>query len=97
MRVSGPRRGGNIEVGREIRRIREGKSWGQAKLAAAADMGVPGISQIEAGARNLSAVTLSKIVQALGVGVADLFPKVPSPQPSLPLDGEYQEGARAAS
>ena len=70
-----------MEVGREIRRLREGKGWSQAKLAAAADMGVSGISQIETGARNPSAVTLSKIAEALGVGVADLFPLG---QPRLP-------------
>jgi transcriptional regulator with XRE-family HTH domain len=64
-----------MEVGTEIRRLRAEKGWSQAKLAGAADMGVSGISQIETGARNPSAVTLSKIAEALGVGVADLFPK----------------------
>ena len=79
-----------MEVGREIRRIREGKGWSQAKLAAAADMGVSGISQIETGVRNPSAVTLSKISQALGVGVADLFPKA---QARLPLEPPEQPQA----
>jgi transcriptional regulator with XRE-family HTH domain len=72
-----------MDVGREIRRIREGKGWSQTKLAAAADMGVSGISQIETGARNPSAVTLWKIAEALGVEVGDLYPKgqeqLPSP------------------
>jgi transcriptional regulator with XRE-family HTH domain len=70
-----------MQVGREIRRMRERKGWSQTKLAAAADMGVSGISQIETGARNPSAVTLSKIAEALGVGVADLFPKGQTPLP----------------
>jgi transcriptional regulator with XRE-family HTH domain len=73
-----------MDVGREIRRLREEKGWSQAKLAGAADMGTSGISQIETGARNPSAVTLAKIAEALGVGVADLFPKAQAP---LPLDG----------
>jgi transcriptional regulator with XRE-family HTH domain len=70
-----------MDVGREIRRIREGKGWSQTKLAAAADMGVSGISQIETGARNPSAVTLWKIAEALGVEVGDLYPKAQSPLP----------------
>jgi transcriptional regulator with XRE-family HTH domain len=63
-----------MEIGREIRRLREAKGWSQAKLAGAADMGVSGVSQIETGTRNPSAVTLSKIAEALGVEVRDLFP-----------------------
>jgi transcriptional regulator with XRE-family HTH domain len=65
--------------------LREEKGWSQAKLAGAADMGTSGISQIETGARNPSAVTLSKIAAALSVGIADLFPKGlnSSPEPTL--------------
>ena len=70
-------------VGREIRRLREERGWSQTKLAAGADMGVSGVSQIETGARNPSAVTLAKLAEALGVEVADLFPKE---QASLPFD-----------
>ena len=70
-----------MEVGREIRRLREAKGWSQAKLAADAGMGVSGVSQIETGARNPSAVTLAKLAKALGVGVAELFPEAPSPLP----------------
>jgi transcriptional regulator with XRE-family HTH domain len=70
-----------MEIGREIRRLREAKGWSQAKLAAAADMGVSGVSQIETGARNPSAVTLSKIAQALDVEIAELFPIAQSPLP----------------
>jgi transcriptional regulator with XRE-family HTH domain len=72
-----------MDVGREIRRLREARGWSQAKLAGDTGMGVSGISQIETGARNPSAVTLSKIAGALGVEVGDLFPKAQTPQPSL--------------
>src|SRR5215207_11166029 len=75
--------GGQMDVGREIRRLREARGWSQAKLAGDTGMGVSGISQIETGARNPSAVTLSKIAGALGVDVGDLFPKV---QNALPLE-----------
>jgi transcriptional regulator with XRE-family HTH domain len=69
-------------VGREIRRLREEKGWSQAKLAGGAGMGVSGVSQIETGARNPSAVTLAKIAEAIGVEVAEFFPKDQSPLPS---------------
>jgi transcriptional regulator with XRE-family HTH domain len=75
--------------------MREAKGWSQAKLAGASDMGVSGISQIETGARNPSVVTLTKIAEALGVEVTDLFPKGrrSSLEPSLfnGLEGEQRE------
>lgn len=70
-------------LGREIRRLREARGWGQTKLAAAADMAVSGVSQIENGHRNPNSATLIKLARALDVDVADLFPKG---QASLPLD-----------
>jgi transcriptional regulator with XRE-family HTH domain len=70
-----------MDVGREIRRLREARDWSQAKLAGDTGMGVSGISQIETGARNPSAVTLWKIAEALGVEVGDLFPKAQNPLP----------------
>jgi transcriptional regulator with XRE-family HTH domain len=72
------------EVGREIRRLREVRGWGQTKLAAAADMAVSGVSQIENGHRNPNSATLIKLARALDVDVADLFP--PQGQAPLPLD-----------
>jgi transcriptional regulator with XRE-family HTH domain len=69
------------EVGKEIRRLREAKGWGQTKLAAAADMAVSGVSQIENGHRNPNSATLIKLAGALGVEVAELFPKGQSPLP----------------
>jgi transcriptional regulator with XRE-family HTH domain len=70
-----------MEVGQEIRRLREANGWSQAKLAAAADMAVSGVSQIETGARNPSAVTLRKLADALNTEVAAFFPKDQAPLP----------------
>ena len=84
-----------MDIGSEIRRAREARGWSQAKLAAGADMGVSGISQIETGARNPSVVTLSKIADALGIEVVDLFPKPQTPQPSLE-DAAQSEGLQEA-
>jgi transcriptional regulator with XRE-family HTH domain len=77
-----------MDVGKEIRRLREANGWSQAKLAGDAGMGISGISQIETGTRNPSAVTLSKIASALGVEVADLFPKEQPRLPELVPPGE---------
>jgi len=80
-----------MDVGREIRRLREARGWSQAKLAGDTGMGVSGISQIETGARNPSAVTLWKIAGALGVEVGDLFPKAQSPLPFEEAAGRSPE------
>jgi transcriptional regulator with XRE-family HTH domain len=68
-------------VGTEVRRLREAKGWSQTKLAAATGMAVSGVSQIENGHRNPNSATLIKLARALGVEVADLFPKVAEPLP----------------
>lgn len=83
-----------MDVGREIRRLRESKGWSQAKLAGETGMGISSVSQIETGVRNPSAATLWKIAEALGVGIADLFPKAQSP---LPLDYGIEERQKAGS
>ncbi|MCA1716780.1 MAG: helix-turn-helix transcriptional regulator [Actinobacteria bacterium] len=62
-------------IGREVKRLREERGWGQARLAVEAKMSVSGVSQIENGKRNLSTATLAKLAEAFGVEVADLFPK----------------------
>ena len=67
------------EIGREIRRLREGKNWSQAQLAVYAGSSQPTVNQIESGKRNPSTRTLQKLAEALGVGVADLFPKGQAP------------------
>jgi transcriptional regulator with XRE-family HTH domain len=83
------------EVGREIRRLREARGWGQTKLAAAADMAVSGVSQIENGHRNPNSATLVKLARALDVDVADLFPKGQAPLPFE--EAPYLEDLHAAA
>lgn len=63
------------EIGKEIRRIREGKGWSQAELAVYAGSSQPTVNQIESGKRNPSTATLVKLARALEVEVADFFPK----------------------
>ncbi len=69
------------EIGKQIRRIREEKDWSQAQLAVYAGSSQPTINQIESGKRNPSTRTLEKIAGALGIEVADLFPKAEEPLP----------------
>ncbi len=86
------------DVGKEVRRLREAKGWGQTKLAAAADMAVSGVSQIENGRRNPNSATLIKLARALGVEVRDLFPLAQSPLPEPPHTrryGQIEQTARA--
>jgi transcriptional regulator with XRE-family HTH domain len=67
----------------EIKRLRQQKEWNQTELAYHASLAPSVISQIENGKRDPSARTLRKLAEALGVEVADLFPKGQAP---LPLD-----------
>lgn len=69
------------QVAKEIRRLRKEKDWTQTELAVYAGSSQPTINQIENGARNPSTRTLEKIAGALGIEVADLFPKAEEPLP----------------
>ncbi len=78
----------DLDVGREVKRLREGRGWSQARLAVEAQMSVSGVSMIENGQRNLTTTTLAKLATALGVEVADLFPKAETP---LPFEEELKQ------
>ncbi len=69
------------EVGGEIKRRRDELDWSQPQLAVRAGVAVSAVSQIENGRRSPNVGTLEKIAGALGVEVADLFPKVRAPLP----------------
>ena len=76
-------------VGREIKRLRDAKDWTGAQLAVYAGMSPSAVSQIETGRRSANTASLTKLADALGVGVADLFPRVQAP---LPLDADAKAG-----
>jgi transcriptional regulator with XRE-family HTH domain len=67
----------------EVKRLRQEREWNQTELAYHAGLAPSVISQIENDKRDPSARTLRKLAEALGVEVADLFPKAQAP---LPLD-----------
>ncbi|PLS84140.1 MAG: hypothetical protein CYG60_19520, partial [Actinobacteria bacterium] len=80
-------------IGRNVRRLREEKGWNQTELGFHADTSPSIISLIENGKRNPSTATLAKIAGALGVEVADLFPKADAP-PSPEPEGVSEEERR---
>ena len=61
------------KLGTRIQEIRKSKNLTQEKLAEAIGLDTPNLSNIERGKRFVSAETLEKIVQALGVEEKDLF------------------------
>lgn len=79
------------EIGKEIKRMREGKGWSQAELAVYAGSSQPTVNQIESGKRNPSTRTLEKLAAALGEEVASFFPKAQRPLFTEPPSGEIGE------
>ena len=80
------------EVGKEIRRLRLEKCWSQGQLGVYAGSSQPTVNQIETGRRNPSTTTLQKLARALGVEVADLFPKAQIPLPLEEAQANIPEG-----
>jgi transcriptional regulator with XRE-family HTH domain len=68
---------------RELTRIREERGLSQQALADSSGVNKATINQIERGRRSPNLETLEKLAGALGVELADFFPKAQAP---LPLD-----------
>jgi transcriptional regulator with XRE-family HTH domain len=64
-----------IELARNIKRLREERGWSQAELARRSNMNNSIVSLIENAKRNPSTKTLGNIAGALGVELGDLFSK----------------------
>src|SRR5918994_5041069 len=71
-------------IGEEIRRRREALGLTGTQLAVKAGMAPSAVSQIETGKRSPNSTSVMKLAEALGVEVADLYPK--APQARLPLE-----------
>ena len=61
-------------LGQQIRRLREEKGLSQEEFAGLADIDRAYYGGIERGERNVAALNLFKIAEALGVEVGKLFP-----------------------
>jgi transcriptional regulator with XRE-family HTH domain len=68
----------NAEVQMErIRQLRKERGLSQVKLAVMADMDPATLNRLERGTGNPNLKTLERVADALGVEVADFFPKAP--------------------
>jgi len=63
----------NMDISKNIKRIREAKGLSQKEVISAIDMGAAQYSRIENGKTDPSVSTLMKIAKALGVSMAELF------------------------
>lgn len=63
----------------ELTRLRTDRGWSQQRLADVAEVDKATVNQIERGRRSPNVETLEKLAGALGVGVADFFPKAQAP------------------
>ncbi|PQJ19544.1 helix-turn-helix domain-containing protein, partial [Nonlabens xylanidelens] len=63
----------NMDVSKNIKRIREVKKLSQKEVISAIGMGAAQYSRIESGKTDPSVSTLTKIAKALGVSMAELF------------------------
>ncbi len=61
-------------LGQQIRRLREGKNLSQEQFATLADIDRAYYGGIERGERNVAALNIIKIADALNVEVGKLFP-----------------------
>ena len=64
----------------ELTRLRQARGWTQSKLAEASGVDKATLNQAERGRRSPKVETLEKLAEALGVEVADFFPRA---QPGL--------------
>lgn len=62
-----------MDIGKNIKKIREAKGLTAKEVISAIDMGAPMYSRIETGKTEPSLSTLEKIAKALGVKLSDLF------------------------
>jgi transcriptional regulator with XRE-family HTH domain len=67
-----------------IRQLRKERGLSQVKLAVMADMDPATLNRLERGTGNPNIKTLERVADALGVEVADFFPKVSSRSPYEP-------------
>ena len=76
-----------------VRELRNEKGWNQTVLGYHAGLSPSQISLIENGKRNPSAETLQGIATALGVEIADLFPKPEAPSPGTVTVGSERSAS----
>ncbi len=66
-----------VDLGNQIRELRNSKAWTQQTLADEADMDLSYFGEIERGIRNATFLNLVKIADALGCDVATFTKNIP--------------------
>ena len=61
------------ELGSRIRRARESRGWSQEEFGFRSGLHRTYISSIECGERNISSINLKRLIETLGVNIADIF------------------------
>ena len=61
------------EMGKRLKKLREGKKWSQAKLADEADISRGYLIRLEAGQQDPTLGTLERLAKALGVTLKKLL------------------------
>ena len=79
-------------VAANVRRARERHGWAQEQAADRVDMATRMVQGIEAGAMNVTLVTLARLCEGLGVDVRDLFEDTP-PAPKRGAGRPVRAGA----
>lgn len=71
-----------VRVGANLRRLREARGWTQEECAfRCGDMAAPLLRRIELAATNVTALTLTRLADGLGVDPVELLAPVASPPP----------------
>ena len=84
-------------IGGRIRKLREKLAMSQGNLASAVGIPRPAISQIESGARKVSAEELLSFSRALNASVGQILGTEPIPEVSIVAEGSAPYQAKAAS
>ncbi len=63
----------DVQIGKNVRKLRTKKGWSQEKLAREADMSLNFIGYVERGSTGMTSKSIVKIAKALGVAPGQLF------------------------
>ncbi len=92
-------------IGANVRRLREAKGWSQEEAAfQCGDMASPLLRRIELAATNVTALTLARIAEGLGVDASELLAPIATPlakrgrgRPKKAAQGTHEGKAEASA
>jgi transcriptional regulator with XRE-family HTH domain len=81
-------------IGARLREVRIAKGFSQERLALAVPLNKAHVGLIENGHKAITAVTLVRLANTLGVEVGELFPPIKKLGPLLPLKDPFEQLTR---